>query len=180
MMDKIEMKLGKKQETLLLPLWGRAVESKKDKPRLIDTKAIEIVDSLDYDFSLMSKNISWVSQLAWVARSIHVDRTIRNFIANHPSASIVNIGCGLDTTFERIDTGRIICYDLDLPDVIELRKKYFREGERRKFISCSFFDTSWYHQIDTQGGVLLIAAGVFYYFEEKQIIDFFIRVADGE
>jgi O-methyltransferase involved in polyketide biosynthesis len=176
--NKIELKLGKVQETLVLPLWGRAVESQKEKPKLIDKKALAIIGRMDYDFSTITKNMSWVSQLAWVARSIHVDQTINKFIKIHPSATIINLGCGLDTTFERIDNGHIRFYDLDLPDVIALRKKFFTDHERRMSLSCSFLDTDWFPQVDNEKGVLLIAAGVFYYFEEKQIRDFFITVAN--
>jgi O-methyltransferase involved in polyketide biosynthesis len=177
--EKLKVELGKVQETLVLPLWGRAVETQKEYPKLIDQKAIEIIDKLDYDFSIIAKNISWISQLAWVARSLHVDRTIKDFIKIHPGATIVNIGCGLDTTFERIDNGKIRFYDLDLPDVINLREKFFHENNRWKSISCSFLDSAWFHEIQSQDGVLFIAAGVFYYFHEEQIKDFLISVANN-
>ena len=112
MESKIKIDLDNVQETLLLPLWGRATESQKEKPKLVDSKAVEIVNKIDYDFSTIAKNISWVSQLSWVARSLHVDKVIHNFISLHPNGTIVNIGCGFDTTFERIDNGKITFYDL--------------------------------------------------------------------
>lgn len=65
MNNKIKIELGKVQETLLLPLWGRAIESQKINPKLIDKKAIAIIDKIDYDFSIITKNISWISQLSW-------------------------------------------------------------------------------------------------------------------
>jgi O-methyltransferase involved in polyketide biosynthesis len=177
MVEKIRIELGKVQETLLLPLWGRAVESQKKEPRLIDRMAVEIIDKIDYDFSRITGNISYISQYAWVARGLHVDRFIMDFIKVHPGATVVNIGCGLDTTFERIDNGKILFYDLDLPDVIDLRKKLFRNVARRKLIACSFLDSKWFNQIQIRGGLLIIAAGVFYYFDQKQIKEFFISLA---
>jgi O-methyltransferase involved in polyketide biosynthesis len=177
MMDKkIKLNLGPVQETLLLPLWGRAVESKKEKPKLTDEKAVEIVDHLEYDFSHFAKNMSWVSRLAWVARSQHIDTAINNYVKVHPTATIINVGCGLDTTFERIDNGRIRYYELDLPDVIELRKHFFADSERRTSISCSIHDTHWFQNIEDKQDVLWIAAGVFYYFTEQQIKDFILSV----
>jgi O-methyltransferase involved in polyketide biosynthesis len=95
------LKLGSVQKTLLLPLWGRAVETGKSHPLLVDPTAARIIDLIDYDFSTIATNISFVSQLAWIARSLHIDRTIRRFLEEHPMATIVNLGCGLDTTFER-------------------------------------------------------------------------------
>lgn len=179
MSDKIKIKLGKVQETLLLPLWGRATESKKEKPKLIDKKAVEIIEKIDYDFSTITKNISWISQLAWVARSMHIDNVISEFSNKYPDAIIVNIGCGLDTTYERMVNKKIKFIDIDLPDVIELRKNFFKDDDKRKTISASFLDKHWIKEINIKSNVLFIAAGVFYYFNETQIRDFFIFLADN-
>jgi len=175
--EKIRIKKGNVQETLLLPLWGRAFETQKNNPRLIDNKAVEIVEKLDYDFSAIAETQA-MSQHGWVARSLHTDKVARDFIKKHPNATIVNIGCGMDTTFSRIDNGNITFYELDLPDVIELRKHFFEDSERHKTIALSFLDTKWFKEISVKDGLLLLAGGVFYYFEEEQIRNFFIAVAD--
>jgi O-methyltransferase involved in polyketide biosynthesis len=177
MAEKLKTELKEIQETLLLPLWGRAVESQKADPRLTDKKAVEIIEQIDYDFSRIAKNISWISQLAWVARSLHMDRAIQNFIGRVPGAVIVNIGCGLDTTYERMANEQIRFYDLDLPEVIRLRKIFFRDHGRRKTLTGSFLDHGWVQRFDSQDPVLFIAAGVFYYFDENQIRSFFISLA---
>jgi O-methyltransferase involved in polyketide biosynthesis len=178
MTDKVAVKLGHVQETLLLPLWGRAVEARKKKPLLVDKTAVEIIGKLNYDFTTIARNISFLSQLAWIARSLHIDRIIRQFLTKYPKATIVNIGCGLDTTFERVDNGSLYWYDLDLPDVIKLRSDFITESERRKFIAGSFLDDQWLSQITVVDNVLFVAAGVFYYFEAEQIKDFLIKLAD--
>ncbi len=177
MSGEIAVKQGDVQETLLLPLWGRAFETQKNSPRLIDNKAVEIIEKLDYDFSVIAETQA-MSQHGWVARSLHTDKVARDFIKNHPDASIVNIGCGMDTTFSRIDNGRITFYELDLPEVIELRTHFFQDNERHKSIALSFLDTKWFEQIRVKDGLLLLAGGVFYYFKEEQIKNFFIAVAD--
>ncbi len=164
-----EIKLGSVQETLLLPLWGRAIETQKQKPLLIDNKAVSIVNSIPYDFTVISKNIHKITRLSWVARSIFFDKKIKAFIDLHPDATIVNIGCGLDTTFDRVDNGKIQWIDLDLPDTIDLRKKYISESNRRHFIAKSVFDTSWYDGIEKKNNVMLLIAGVLYYFDEKDV-----------
>ena len=177
MTDKVNIELGDIQKTLLLPLWGRAVESKKSTPLLVDQTAVRIIDSIDYDFSTFSRGLSVISQLGWVARSLLLDEIIKRFISRHPRATIVDIGCGLDTTFERVDNGKIRWYDLDLPDAIELRKKFFKEYERRKFIACSFLDPGWLNNLTIEDNVLFVSAGGFYYFEAEQIKSFFQRIA---
>jgi O-methyltransferase involved in polyketide biosynthesis len=169
MEDKNEINLGSVQETLLLPLWGRAIETQKQKPLLVDSKAVFIINSIPYDFTTISKNIMNLSRLSWIARSIYFDKKIKDFTNLFPEASIVNIGCGLDTTFDRVDNGKIHWYDLDLPDTIELRKKYISEADRRKFISKSVFDTSWYDKIEKKDNVMLLIAGVLYYFDESEV-----------
>lgn len=169
--SKIE--LGSVQETLLLPLWGRAVETQKKNPVLLDEKAVSIIKSIPYDFTLIAKNISKISQASWIARSIYFDGRIKEFITRHPDATIVNIGCGLDTTFERIDNGKIHWIDLDLPDTIALRKKYIAETDRRKMVSKSVFDTSWYKGIEKRRKLMLLIAGVIYYFDEPEVKQLF-------
>jgi O-methyltransferase involved in polyketide biosynthesis len=170
--------LGNTQKTLLLPLWGRAVESQKEEPLLVDKKAVEIVEKIDYNFDTFSKSFSVISQLGWVVRSLLIDQVIKQFINKHPGATIVDIGCGLDTIFERTDNGTIRWYDLDLPDTIELRKKFFKETDRRKFITGSFLDPDWFDHLIIEDNILFIAAGLFYYFKEEQIKSFFHRLAD--
>jgi O-methyltransferase involved in polyketide biosynthesis len=172
MTEKIKIELGSVQKTLLLPLWGRAAETRKPNPMLIDTAAAEIIDKIDYDFSTIISKISFVTQLAWIARSIHIDRTINNFLSAHPEGTIVNLGCGLDTTYERVNNGKLTWYDLDLPDVISLRKTFIRETHNRKFISASIADEKWIEQISGKHPVLFTAAGVLYYLEEPELKKF--------
>ena len=177
MTEKIKVELGYVQKTLLLPLWGRAEESRKKNPKLMDNTAVEIIKNIDYDFSTISKNINWITKYSWVARSLHTDRVISDFIKKHPQATIVNIGCGLDTTFDRVDNGKIIFYELDLPDVIDLRKNFFAGNDRRRTISSSFLDEEWLKGLEIKEGILFIAAGVFYYFNEEEIKNFFTALS---
>ncbi len=177
MAQKISIEKGNVQETLLLPLWGRAFETQKDNPRLIDKKAVQIIGKIDYDFLDIEKTQS-MSQHGWVARSLHTDKMVLEFIKRHPDATIVNIGCGLDTTFSRIDNGKIMFYELDLPDVIALRKNFYEDSDRHQTIASSFLDTEWFEEITVRDGLLFLSGGVFYYFEEEQIKKFFIQVAD--
>jgi O-methyltransferase involved in polyketide biosynthesis len=169
MRDSGQIELGSIQETLLLPLWGRAVETQKHKPLLIDNKAVAIVNSIPYDFTLISKNINKFIQFGWIARSIYFDKEIKTFIDLHPEATVINVGCGLDTTFDRVDNGTIQWIDLDLPDTIDLRRKYIPESDRRRFVPKSVFDTSWYDGIEKGNNVMLLIAGVLYYFDESDV-----------
>ncbi len=168
-----ELRLGGVQETLLLPLWGRSVETMKENSLLIDHQAVKIVESLDYDFSVIAENISKISRASWIARSIYFDGKIKAFISSHPDATVVNIGCGLDTTFDRIDNGRITWIDLDLPDVIDLRRKYIHETDRRTFAAKSVFDHNWHDEVKNKSEIMFMFAGVLYYFEGENVKELF-------
>ena len=163
------MNLGSVQETMLMPLWGRAFEMKKEHPLLVDAKAGEIVGAMDYDFSAIEKNIDPLTRAAWIARSLYFDMEIRAFQAAHPGCSVINIGCGLDTTYDRVNDGMSAWYELDLPDVIRLRKHYISEEPNRKFIAASVFDDGWYGAIENKRSAMILFAGVLYYFEEERV-----------
>jgi O-methyltransferase involved in polyketide biosynthesis len=175
---KIKVELGDIQKTLFMPVWARAVETQKDKPILIDKTAVKIIDSVDFDFSPMYQNVPEISQIAWIARCKRFDIIVRDFIERHPNGTVINIGCGLDTSYERINDSAIIWYDLDLPDVIDLKKKFLNESDNRKFIPSSFLDTKWFDDIIIKDKVLFISTGVFVYFGETAIKEFIIKVAD--
>ena len=169
MKEKIKIELGDIQKTLFMPVWSRAVESKKENPVLVDMTALEIIDTIDFDFSQMTKNLSEISQISWIARCKRFDLIVNKFLSDHPEGTVVNIGCGLDTSYERINSTSVHWYDLDLPDVIELKRKFQKESAGRKFISCSFLDTKWFDSIMINDKILFISTGVFVYFEESEI-----------
>jgi O-methyltransferase involved in polyketide biosynthesis len=176
---KAKVKLSGVSETLLIPLWARAKISREYSSLLNDSKAIEIIEQIDYDFLAIGKN-TFESNLFFAARTKQFDDKIKAYIAEHPRASVVNIGAGLDTTFYRVDNGLIHWYDLDLPDVIALRKQLIPETDRTKYLAKSLFDLRWYSDINnTDEGVFLMAAGVLFYFEESQVRQFFSSLADN-
>ena len=172
MNEKVNLKLGDVQKTMLLPLWGRALETQKQDPLLVDKKAVEIIRQLDFDFSEYAKNLSEISKMGWTLRCVYVDQVVRDFIQKHPEGTIVNLGCGLDTNFERVDNGQIHWIDLDLPDVIEVRRRFINENARGRFISASLLEPSWHKLVEPVEAVLFMAAGVLYYFEEEQVKTF--------
>ena len=102
---KFNPEVGSIQQTLFLPLWGRAVKSQKKHPRLVDATAVKIIERVNIDFSQAAANLDEITRIAWISRSLICDRVIRNFISAYPNGTVVNIGCGLDTTFTALITG---------------------------------------------------------------------------
>ncbi|MFD3335974.1 hypothetical protein ACFWV1_25470 [Streptomyces sp. NPDC058700] len=95
--------LGAVQETLLIPLYGRAVEHHKKDAALRDERAAEIVAALSYDFGRFNGLPSLVGT---ALRTVLFDRWVRAFLSTHPSGTNVEIGTGLNTRYERVDNGR--------------------------------------------------------------------------
>ena len=173
MSDTTNQSLNGVAETLLIPLYIRALESERSDALLKDEKALELVSKGSLDFSRikqikMDKN----DQIALVLRNRKFDHITINFISRYPDANIVHIGCGLDSRFERVDNGQISWYDLDLPEVIKIRKEFIgNDADRYHLIPYSVFDNSWLDKIPKSPKLnfLFLAEGVFMYFEETQI-----------
>jgi O-methyltransferase involved in polyketide biosynthesis len=169
------------QRTLMIPVWGRSVFSRLYPEILDDKEAIAIVKSLNYDFSEVEKAFGEYGGLLYIIRGRIIDDTVRHFILQHPNATVVNIGAGLDTTFSRVDNGSIYWYDLDVEEVITLRKPLIPEGPRNKCIAKSVFDYSWIKDIrfNAKDGILFVAGGVFFYFKENQVRELFVTLAEN-
>ena len=102
-----------------------------------------------------------------------MDRYIKNFLKRQPEGIIVQLGCGLETAFNRNDNGRTKWYGVDLPDVIEYRKTLLTESKREGYIAVDAFSDLWLIQIREEIGdapVLVTASGLFYYFEESKVL----------
>ena len=135
------------------------------------------MENIDYDFKAAFSRVPLQFTLNCVIRAHHLDTALLTVIQKHPDATIVNIGAGLDTTFRRVDNGKIFWYDLDLPDSIELRRRLIPETDRNKFIAKSVFDTSWFKDIKIRGSkVFFMSAGVLVYLKESEIHRLFLEM----
>jgi O-methyltransferase involved in polyketide biosynthesis len=180
MTDRITVELFGSHKTLLLPLWARAKESQKPNPLLNDKRALDIINNLDYDFKNLEHHLDLFYQLSQVVRAKHFDDEVREFIKNNPLATIINLGAGLDSSFERVDNGLIQWFDIDVPEVIDLRKKFIPETERNHYISKSIFDKSWHSEIKkTNSSFLFIACGVIPYLKKSLVKNLFISLSNS-
>jgi O-methyltransferase involved in polyketide biosynthesis len=170
--------LGTVQETALLTLWSRAAESTRPAPILRDAKAVELVQAIDYDFSKFAAYTR--GQLGCCCRAQILDGYVAGFLQRHPDGTVVDIGAGLDTRFERLDNGKVRWFDLDLADSMAIRRKFFQECSRRRFLVGSVFDEAWWSALGEVRGeeCLFVAEGVLLYFPERHVRRLFGRLAD--
>ena len=132
-------------ETLMITLYARYIETQRPDSLFQDLKSTEIAQKTDYDFEKYSKG--WASQLGVVIRVREYDRIVKNFLDTHPDAVIINLGCGLCTRFARTDNSSVCWYEIDFPEVIEFRRKFFEENDRYQFVAKSILDFTWIDHI---------------------------------
>lgn len=168
-------------ETLLIPLYMRAKESRRGKDAIMhDQMAIKLVDSIDYDYSKFDK--ADMSAIGCVIRGNYFDDAIRRFIATHSNPIVVNVGCGLDTRWQRItEHDKAVFYELDLPEVINIRRSLIPEPENDIYIAASLLETQWMDNLKKKhpnGNFIFVAEGVLMYFYETQVKAFLKNIAD--
>lgn len=165
MTDAHKVELGTIQETMLLTLADRAVDARKKRSVLRDTKAVEILESIDHPLAR-----SGGMHQGTVTRTAIYDTLLRGFLDRHPAGTVVEIGSGLNTRFERLDNGRLRWIDLDLPDSIEVRSKFFADTDRRRMLAGSALDTSWHDTVaELPGPYLFVSEGVLAYLPREDV-----------
>jgi len=161
------VRLGTVQETLLIPLYGRAVETRKPEAVLRDPAAEAMVAAIDYDFTRFDDGPSLMGS---VLRTNLFDHWVRAFLTEHPDATVIEIGTGLNTRYERLDNGRAHWFDLDLPDVIELRRTFFTDTPRRRMLAASVLDPGWTAApLAVDGPFFLAAEAILGYLPEQDV-----------
>ena len=160
---------------MLQSFYARAMYSKNPKHKFKDKKAEEIVEKLDYDFSRASKDAAMSGGV--VARTVVLDELVSDFIRKNPDCTVVNIACGLDTRFYRMDNGKITWYNLDLPETIAVRDSVYGETGRVSTIGCSCFDPAWPSQVTKRGKMLFIIEGLTMYLYQEDVQRIFQVIA---
>jgi O-methyltransferase involved in polyketide biosynthesis len=167
--------LGAVQQTLFIPLAARARESRRKRPVLADHKAVAMVESIGYDTAKYGRGAGGAIT---VLRTTIFDYWVRSFLADHPAGTVVELGSGLNTRCERVDNGQVHWIDLDLPDTIELRRRFFTDTDRRQMVAASVLDEGWLATVADCGGPYFFAAeGVLVYLPEEQVRQVLTRIA---
>ena len=164
-----KIKLSGVPETMLQTIYARAKES-RGRGAIHDAKAEEIIEKLDYDFSLADKDTAMRSGV--IARTIVLDRMTKEWLASHPGAVVVNIACGLDTRCYRM-SGYAHWYNLDLPETMAVREKLLPESGTISQITMSAME-DWGSEISEQNvPVLIVIEGLTMYLNAKDVQQIF-------
>ena len=168
-----KIKLSGVPETMLQTVYARAKES-SGRGAIHDAKAEEIIEKLDYDFSLADKDTAMHSGV--IARTIVLDRMTKEWLASHPGAVVVNIACGLDTRCFRM-SGNAHWYNLDLPETMAVREKLLPESGTFSQIAMSAME-DWGSEISEQNvQVLIVIEGLTMYLNAKDVQQIFAVIS---
>ena len=168
----------REQETMLITLYARALESRSARPILADPWAEAAVERIDHDFAKFK--VGRQHQLTISLRAKKFDDWTRVFLDNNPCATVLYLGCGLDSRVHRIDPPECIhWYDVDFPDVIELRRRLYpdRRGHYR-MVASPLEDMCWLEGVPTDQPALVMAEGVTMYLTRDLVKRILNRVVD--
>jgi O-methyltransferase involved in polyketide biosynthesis len=172
-----KIRLTKEKETYLATLYGKAMDAAAKNSILGDRFAAEAVAHIDYDFKelkLPSGNEITLPMRAW-----HFDQWTRAFLAKNPVATVLHLGCGLDTRVYRIDpAAQVRWYDVDYPDVIALREQLYPKRNGYHQIGSSVTDLAWLAAIPGDTPVFVVAEGLVMYLPEKDGTALFRRITE--
>ena len=175
------MKLTDVSKTALVTLRSHVLESQKNKPIINDPMAKYCLDNLvsfaseEEKALLFNRKLSSVLTSHIAIRARKYDVIINDFISKNPSGMVVNLGCGFDTRYWRIDHQKCEYIELDLPEIVEMKKDILKEHLNYELIACSVLDTSWIDRVTSKGNrnFLLIAEGLFMYLPKVEVINLF-------
>ena len=163
------------QETLVIPLYARALCTRRFPHLFADPLSVELLEQMDYDFSTLEQVSGGLMQtfgaMEAAMRQNDLAWEVKDYLRDHPRAAVVNLGCGLDQTGRSCDNGQCCIYNIDLPDVMAVREALLPAGKREKNLAADLNDLTWFDAIDTpvEDGAVFFAAGVFYYFRTEQV-----------
>lgn len=159
-MEKVHF--TEEKATNLATLYGRALDYRSADPILGDKAADDAVRQIDYDFTKIG--ISRDRAVSVVLRAKPIDDWAAEYLREHPDAIVLHLGCGMDTRFERLAPAPTVhWYDIDYPEVVELREKLYAQAPNRTNIGSSVTDFEWLDQVPSDRPTLIVAEGLTMY-----------------
>lgn len=157
-------------ETALLTLLVRATEARRADRIIDDPVAVDLVDAIDFDFD----KFGFAKRQDMALRALAFDRETKNYLRTHPSATVVALAEGLQTSFYRLDAADVghdfRWHTVDLPPIVALRDKLLPPSERVRSSAQSALDYSWMDDIDTSHGVFITAEGLLMYLQPSDAL----------
>jgi len=162
----MDIQIGDIQETALITLAIRASETMRPDARIKDPIAKEIIDTLGVD---VSNYDHFMSHEGVIARTIMYKNQLEELIKQYPDALCVNLGCGFDDKFVQVDNGKITWFDVDLPDILSVRRKIFKDRDRCVMREGSALESDWTKGLPKRSTSIIVMEGVLEYFTKEEV-----------
>lgn len=173
----MRVELGGVAETLLWTLYQRSLEARRPDAVIADPLALQLVDRIEYPFAERFGAPAGLAQLQ-ALRAKCFDREVRRFLAAHPGGKVIALGEGLETQFWRVDDGVVRWVTVELPEVVELRRRLLPDFERQSSRAESATDLGWLEEIEPGARTLITAQGLLMYLEPVQVHDLLRAAAE--
>jgi O-methyltransferase len=161
-MTRERIRLQHEQETMLMTLYLHARDAQTNHPILGDTHAGPLLERIDYDFARLEKLKG--NQPLIIGRAKAIDDSVRAYLAAHPDAVVLHLGCGLDSRVLRIDPGPTVAwFDLDQEPVIDLRLRLYPDREGVTTTAASVTDPGWWADVPSGRPTLVVGEGLLMY-----------------
>ena len=165
--------------TNLCLLYLRACESRLPQPILGDQFAARDVARIEYDFKRIHRVVRpEINQFMVALRSAQFDTLITDYLNRHPDAVVLHLGCGLHSRAFRLATENAPWFDVDLPNVIALRRRLYSESDTYRMVGSSVTDPGWIDQLPIGGPVLIVAEGLLMYLTPAETAALLHRLVD--
>jgi O-methyltransferase involved in polyketide biosynthesis len=175
--EKVHVDLSGAPQTMLATLYAKALDADFDNPILGDRYAKQIVERIDYDWQKTSITARRAPSVT--TRSAHFDAWTHKFLAVHPEAVVVHLGCGLDSRFFRVQPGPgVEWYDVDYPEVAALRSQLYPVSDHYHVVAASVTDPVWLADIRADRPGLMIGEGLTMYLSEQEGVALLRRVVE--
>ncbi len=155
-------------KTLYIPLYGKAYVSKKNI--IINDKKAEAIWEQE-GFALKGKSKSKWLAYYMAMRSAIYDEWVEKELADNPQSLVMHIGCGLDSRCERVAAKDVQWYDIDFPDVIDERRRYYEESHCYHMLAADMRNDEWRQHIASGGDGIVVIEGVSMYFEPDRLLE---------
>lgn len=154
-------------ETALLTLNARAHQARHPKAVIDDPMAIRLADAIEFDFAKFGRKGQEMA-----LRAVGIDRAATEYLSTHPSATVVALAEGLQTSFWRLDAALpdadFRWITVDFAAIVELRQRLLPASERITDLAQSALDYSWMDRVDTDHGVFITAEGLLMYLQPEE------------
>ncbi len=169
---KYKIEKGSVMETLIIPLYGKMKANELYPDLFVDKDPSSVFSKVEIDIEEPKPKIKLkIGAIMAGTRQFDLASECKDYLKTYEEASVVNLGCGLDTTFSLVSNGKARGYNIDFPDVIEVRNKIIGQRELEENIASDLLDYSWFEKInyDKNKGAVFFASGVFYYIKKEKV-----------